>query len=151
MIPGAGTNIYVYVGDNPVSLIDPLGLAGLPSKFVILSADTENIGTYSVYVYQLEDAQGNALTGPGYSWEENISPNTGFTSNGRFVSMTNGMAYDLVGWFPPAIPPQNADFVTTQTFTVRHHGKYCHLTTDFRHENKSINGTVTITVTVIKP
>lgn len=94
-----------------------------------------------------------ALTGPGYSWQEHITPDIGINGNHQpFVPMTSeGVAIDQVGWVPPVRPPRIYDGILTQTFVVRYQGVDYHLTSEFKHENRSYNGRVTNTVTVIRP
>jgi hypothetical protein len=112
-------------------------------------------GSYSTFYYQLEDANGNPLTGSGYSLEEDVSPadantpSAGQTSNGEFVALPNGVATDVVGWARQdpvtgnwyGVPvPESADLLYNQTFAVQYQGQTYNLTTEFQHENFSMNG-----------
>jgi hypothetical protein len=96
------------------------------------------------------DQYGNALTGSGYSVEENIQPNVGITSNYQFVAMNNGVATDHLGWSNGYSPADN-DIVTTQTFVVAYQGAFYVLSTTFQHENLSVQGIVSNYVSVITP
>lgn len=133
-----------------------------PAKEVILNDKTQNKGSYSLFYYQLENKEGQKLTGNGYGVEEHISPSSGTTtSEGRFVPADNGVSQDMVGLVghdangqprsvtPPTSP--DADFVVQQTFTVRYKGNDINLSTQFQHETQIKNGVVTNTVTDIGP
>jgi RHS repeat-associated protein len=136
---------------SPASPTSPQAAADqpcAPSQFGIINPDGENHGTYSNYYYQLEDANGNALTGDDYSAAEYMSPDTGDTSTGKFPPLVNGVFIDQVGWTSAAdVPKGNYDAVRLQTFTVRYQGTTYPLSTVFRHENSVVNGVVTNSVT----
>lgn len=133
-----------------------------PAKFVILNDKTQNEGSYSLFYYQLENKEGQKLTGKGYGVEEHISPSTGTTtSEGTFVPADHGVSQDVVGMAGhdangqlrsvtlPTYP--NADFIVEQTFSVKYQGTEYNLTTKFEHETHIVNGIATNTVTDIVP
>ncbi len=121
-----------------------------PYSLEILPFATLDVGTYSVYSYQLMNVLGEPLTGSGYSLREQVEPAIGITSNADFVPMNNGVATDLVGWVPPVLAPQNFLLVTTQTFSVQVHGEIYPLTSQFQHVNQVVGGVVSNTVSVIR-
>jgi RHS repeat-associated protein len=129
----------------------------VPARFVILNDKTENKGSYSIFYYQLENKEGQKLTGNGYAVEEHISPSPGTTtSEGTFVPATHGVSQDLVGEAgqdahgqPQSITlptSPDADFIVEQTFTVQYQGNEYNLTTKFEHETHIVNGVATNTV-----
>lgn len=122
----------------------------IPSQFVVLQNNTINEGSFSYFYYQLENAEGRALTGSGYAVEEHIVPSKGVhTSEGTFVPLTNGVAQDVVGFadwvggqpVPVIIPTDElvADGVFSQTFTVSYSGQTYNLTTEFLHVSSVAN------------
>jgi hypothetical protein len=69
----------------------PVHTDHVPSSFVILTAKTENHGSFSYFYYQLYNKEGQKLTGKGYAVEERFSgSHPGHTSEGHFVPATNG-------------------------------------------------------------
>jgi hypothetical protein len=119
-----------------------------PARFSIVGKQQR--GSYAGYYYQLYSEQGDALTGPGYSVEEHVWPDTGINSNDRYVPMNNGVAYDQVGW-KDVEPPANAFRVVTQTFTVQYQGQYYDLSSVFVHTNQAFMGVTVNTVFAIQP
>ncbi|HEV2289677.1 MAG TPA: RHS repeat-associated core domain-containing protein [Candidatus Acidoferrales bacterium] len=67
-----------------------------PSKFVIEPDKTENHGSYSDFHYQLENSEGQPLTGNGYSLQEHTSgaPSSMTTSDKKFIPLNHGDATD---------------------------------------------------------
>ena len=132
-----------------------------PAKFVILYPKTENMGSFSYYYYQLETAQGKALTGDGYTVKEHIVGLTpSINSNKVFAPMQNGIAKDTCGWAGDnpndpenqSLPSNmNVDHFFFQTFTVEYQGQDYNLSTEFQHEDRAVNGNATNIVTYITP
>lgn len=134
----------------------------IPSQLVILQNDTINEGSFSYFYYQLENAEGQALTGSGYGVEEHIEPSVNVhTSEGTFVPATAGVVQDVVGFAdwssgqPTSVTlPTNLviiDDVFGQTFTVSYGGLEYDLTTVLQHQTSVINGVVTNSVTDVVP
>jgi hypothetical protein len=122
---------------------------GAPARFEVVSAESK--GDYEQYKYQLTDADGNALTGPGYKAAEFISPsNTTVNANGEYVTLNHGVFTDNVGW-QSGIVPITANIVTTQWFSVMYQGRCYSISTVFQHINLAVGGTPANTVTVIHP
>jgi hypothetical protein len=114
-----------------------LCLGGDPASFSIIG--NTNFGANSEFSYQLEDALGNPLIAPGYSLQEHLVPDIGINTNGKFIPLTNGVAFDTVG-FDVGDVPKNAFIVSTQTFTIQYRGLYYELTSVFQHLNIAVNG-----------
>ena len=117
-------------------------------------AGSVDLGFYSIYTYQLNNANGTPLTGPGYSAAEYISPaDTSINANGVYMPLNEGQLSDRVGFVNPPTAPAN--IVTTQTFTALYQGYFYDLSTVFQHQNISSYGSpyyiVTNSVTVINP
>lgn len=145
-----GVNTYIYAVDDPITNVDPLGLVCPPSRVVVLYGKTINMGSFSIFSYQLEDAYGDVLDGPGYTLEEDaVSQVPINTSNNLFVPVVDGQVEDIVGWEPPNLPTQNADVVASQSFIVQYQGQQYTLTTVLQHENQYTNGVYNNTVTVV--
>jgi hypothetical protein len=143
-----GNSTASFVFSIPGVAVDP----NVPASFSI--AGSVDLGFYSIYTYQLNNANGTPLTGPGYSAAEYISPaDTSINANGIYMPLNNGQLSDRVGFVnPPTVP---ANIVTTQTFTALYQGYFYDLSTVFQHQNISSYGSpyyiVTNTVTVINP
>lgn len=133
----------------------------IPVKFVILNKKTKDEGSFSYFYYQLENKEGQKLTGSGYSVEEHISPDTGIvTSEGKFQPATNGVSQDLVGYANfsgqnPAPVHLSSDssggVMVLQTFTVRYQKRDYNLTTVFVHSTVVIQGLAINEVTDLAP
>jgi RHS repeat-associated protein len=151
--PAYANDLFNQVSDDPQIQL------GSPSKFVVTNPDgtiggsniSGNYGAYYNYYYQVQDANGNALTGPGYSWKENIQPDTGGNGNNDpFTPMNNGVARDSVGY--PFIPATDQAPVTfTQTFQVQYNGVVYPLTTVMTHTISATDGVVSTNVIIVKP
>jgi uncharacterized protein RhaS with RHS repeats len=129
-----------------------------PAKMVILGSN--NMGSFSYWYYQLENAQGRPLTGNGYAAAEHVVGQGGITSNDNYGDLDNGIFTDIVGWanmvnnVPQSVTlpaTMNVDATSMQTFTARYEGRYYNLSTEFEHENKVVNGTAMNTVTPVVP
>jgi hypothetical protein len=126
-----------------------------PAKFVILPKKTKNMGSYSIFVYQLENKEGQKL-GNGYSVEQHLWSDQaarhhmqiGHNSEGVFVPLVNGgKGYDQVGYVRPG--PGEASYNVYQTFTVKYRSQDYNLATEFEHEtvvdrNRYINNVIDI-------
>jgi len=134
----------------------------IPSQLVVLENETIKEGSFSYFYYQLENAEGKALTGSGYGVEEHIEPSSGVhTSEGTFVPATAGVVQDVVGFAdwssgqPTSVTiPTNLliiDDVFGQTFTVSYGGEEYDLTTVLQHQTSVVNGVVTNSVTDVVP
>lgn len=88
---------------------------------------------------------GNALSDAGYSVMEHIQPLLAagdappLTSEGRFIPMNHGVAYDQVGLTPQSYSKLRGSdagvFIFRQTFTVEYQGGRYPLSTVFYHKN----------------
>lgn len=144
-----GVNTYVYANNDPVSNIDPLGLICPPSKVVVLYNKTINMGSYSIFTYQLEDVNGTVLDGPGYSLaEDTTSQSPIITSNFIFNPVINGTVQDIIGW-NGSLPTANQDIISSQSFIAQYKGQQYTLTTVLQHDSQYINGAYNNTVTVV--
>jgi RHS repeat-associated protein len=172
-----GENLYRYAFDDPIDLSDPTGLCNAvgvscnggppngpdtPDKFVVMYNQTENPnGNLATFHYQLENSNGQQLTGFDYYALENLSNlnvNGATVNNVQLQKQTsygdplpNGQYIDDVGI------SQNKGVSLTvtidQTFTVKYNGNTYDLsgTTQFQHISTEVNGKVSNNVVSLKP
>ncbi len=103
----------------------------IPAHFSITGS--VNNGSYSTYTYQLTNAAGTPLTGPGYFEGETIYPDIGINGNGGVSPVTQSLVDDTVGWSQGPPPAQPTNYVTTQNFSVVYQGTTYQLSTVFIH------------------
>jgi len=91
---------------------------GVPDRLIIQNPQGNNQGSYSIFNYQLVDANGIPLTGPGYSLEENVYPDYGPSSNTNyhFQPSSNGTWPDIKGWGPGS---QLAFIISQRCLSIR--------------------------------
>jgi hypothetical protein len=136
---------------RPSSAQDPAQLRiaqadGIPAGFVIIAS--ANYGPYSYWDYQLVNAEGLPLTGPGYFASEDIYPDVGDNGNGYWTKLEGGVFTDKVGL--TGYPNDLYNLSLTQGFTVIYNGASYQLSTVFLHVIFSLgNGDVYTTVTPI--
>jgi RHS repeat-associated protein len=149
---GGGINLYAYVGARPMDRTDPLGLCdncGQPTSVKILYGMTENMGSYSIFSYQLLNANGVSMGGPQYSVIEHVTPAPHFNTNDEPISMTGSIFADKVGYQAPQT--QNVYDLNVQTFDVQCGGQLYHLTTELAHISSYTNGSYFNDVIYIHP
>jgi hypothetical protein len=167
-----GINLHGYVDSSPTGNVDAAGTAAsatagpttrpagpckrqdrVPYKFVIVGDPEAKFPRYWYFTYQLENREGQKLTGKGYSAEEHIHPAKG-EINHRFVRLIRGVIGDKVGLRPKvAVPPWfTATSTSYQTWTVRYRGEDYKLTTESKHVIHVSKGRFSwSTVTVVHP
>jgi hypothetical protein len=118
-----------------------------PASVSIIASS--NYGMASVFQYQLNNQNGEPLTGSGYYVAEYMSGDSGNNSNGHYISAPNGVVTDNVGFIIQA--DANRHYVATQTFTALYQGYFSDLSTVFQHDNIFNNGNYLNSVTVIQP
>jgi hypothetical protein len=129
----------------------------VPDKLVINQGETENKGSYSLFHYQLNNKEGQKLSG-GYGLEEHLWSDAdaqnhmaiGHNSEGVFAPQNSqGEWKDAVGYSPQAAGQPS--FSVYQTFSVSYKGTTTTLSTEFEHITVVNGSTYSNSVVDIKP
>jgi RHS repeat-associated protein len=148
-----GPDGYETTVNTGILAADPA--ANIPSYFVVLFSETQDMGPYSIFHYQLQNAAHVPLTGPGYTATEHITVvkqlgvNYKITTNPSAVVVKNGEVYDLVGLVSQPGSNVTGELDVNQTFTVYYNGQSYDLTTQFEHQTQIVSGEVTNIVTEV--
>jgi len=130
----------------------------IPSKFIVLRGKTQNKIYYTKYYYQLENKEGESLTGSGYSAEEHIktiytkgAPVNKIVST-KYLLLRNGMLEDTIGLSFSPRNNVNINYMVHQTFTIKYQREIYHLSTVFAHHIQISEGiAVYMTTTTVVP
>lgn len=109
----------------------------VPSKVVVLRKRTK-VGMHGrIYRYQLQNKEGQPVTGSGYYFKEHIKVmhTTGAipASNQNFTQIHNGVIVDYIGYPTSLSQSGKIDILVHQTFTVKYEGKSYMLSTVLSH------------------
>jgi hypothetical protein len=134
--------------------IDPV-----PYHLVIMQNETENMGSYSTFHYQLRNKEGQKLTG-AYGVKEHMWKDRAATQHMQLAhnsenvfepQQPNGEYYDNAGYDSYTHALRGGSVNVYQTFSVLYYGGTLDISTEFEHITSVVASGVSNSVIDIKP